>query len=76
MPLYRFQIQQSRSPDVGGQDVELADDHAAWTEAAGVCRDLGCDLIAESASNSEWQLAVLDESGVAIFRFRSTAEKL
>jgi hypothetical protein len=44
--------------------------------AAGVCRDLGCDLIADSASISECQLAVLDESGVAIFRFRAIAEKL
>jgi hypothetical protein len=76
MPLYRFHIQQNGSPGAGGQDVELADDDAAWTEAAGICRDLGRDLIPETASNSEWQLAVLDESGVAIFRFKSTAEKL
>jgi hypothetical protein len=75
MPFYRFQIRQNGSPDAGDRDVELADDHAAWTAAAGVCRDPGCDFIAASASHSEWQLAVLDEAGVAVFRFKPIAEK-
>jgi hypothetical protein len=80
MAIYRFQIQHTGLVDVAGHDVELTDDHAAWAEASGICRDLGRDLIAKMTSNfdsnSEWQLDVLDESGVAIFRFRFTANAL
>ena len=76
MPSFRFQIQQTGVIDVAGHDVELPDAQAAWTEAVGMCRDLSRDLIAETASNSEWRLEVTNAAGILIFQFSFTVKAL
>jgi hypothetical protein len=72
MPRYVFRIRQgSYSSDL---PVDLADDDAAWHEAARVCSDLIRDSILQLGGSPEWRLEVVDEVGTVRHLFRLTAE--
>ena len=72
MAHYTFRFRQgSRSSDV---DVDLADDDAAWDEAAAVCSDMIRDIITRLGDSPEWRLEVADKSGTVRHLFRLTAE--
>jgi hypothetical protein len=72
MPRYVFRIRQgSYSSDL---PVDLADDDAAWHEAARVCSDLIRDSILQLRGSPEWRLEVVDEVGTVRHLFRLTAE--
>ena len=72
MAPYTFRIRQgSHSSDV---EVDLPDDRAAWSEAAGACSDMIRDTIGRLSDCSEWRLEVADQSGTIRHLFRLTAE--
>jgi hypothetical protein len=72
MARYTFRFSQgSYSSDVS---VDLADDAAAWHEAAKVCSDFIRDAIGRFRTSPEWRLEVADESGAIRHLFRLTAE--
>jgi hypothetical protein len=72
MTHYTFRIRQgSHSSDV---HVDLADDEAAFGEAAGACSDMIRDTIARLGDSPEWRLEVADKSGAIRHLFRLTAE--
>jgi hypothetical protein len=76
MPLYRFNIRQGEKAKSRGQQLDFADDHSAWREAALLCRDYSRDIVSEFETHPEWLLEVTDEAGKALFRFWFIAETL
>jgi hypothetical protein len=69
---YTFRIRQgSRSCAI---TAVLADNEAAWEEAAATCSDLIRDSIKHLRDSPEWRLEVTDETGNIRHLFRLTAE--
>jgi len=72
MARYTFRIRQgSHSSDV---TIDLANDDAAWDEAAAACSDMIRDTIPRLRDGTEWRLEVVDESGAVRHLFRLTSE--
>ena len=60
-------------PDEGSEYVDL---HLAWTDIRNVCGDLAGDVFRRLEPNTDWQLELLNEAKMTVFRIRLVAEAL
>jgi hypothetical protein len=75
MPRFSFHVQRGKFSDAPAIQSDLHDHDAAWRAGADIC----CDLIKEiihslTPAEPEWRVAVSDEAGKTLYRFRLIAE--
>jgi len=75
MPRFSFQVQRGKFSDAPPVQSDLHDHDAAWRAGAEICSDLIREIILSlTPSEPEWQVAVSDERGNTLYRFRLIAE--
>ena len=76
MPLYFFRISQGHYAGASEQGSEFESREAAWTEMTKVCGNLLGSLSRSLKQNAEWQMELLDEAKMPVFRIRLVAESV
>jgi hypothetical protein len=77
MPHYYFRIQRGEFSGAYDLDeVECADENAAWTELAKVSGDLLGSVARKLKQNARWQIELLNEAKKPLFRVSLIAETL
>jgi hypothetical protein len=77
MPKFSFQVQRGKFSDSPSVESDLNDRHAAWRAGADICADLAKEIIHSlTPTEPEWRVAVADETGNTLYRFRLIAETM
>ena len=76
MPLYFFRVPEGPYSGNCPHGSEYADQDRAWTEMAHVCGDLVGSVSRSLQQNTDWQMELLDEAEMPLFRIRLVAETL
>ena len=76
MPLYFFRISDGHYAGASDKGSEFASREAAWTEMTKVCGNLLGSLSRSLKQNAEWQMELLDEAKMPVFRIRLVAESI
>ncbi len=77
MPRYYFRIQQGEFSGASDlNEVECADENAAWAELAQVSGDLLGSIARKLKQNASWQIELLNEAKKPLFRVSLIAETL
>ena len=74
MSLYFFRISQGRYSGASDHGSEFESREAAWSEMTKVCSDLLGGISRSLKQDSEWNMELLDESKMPLFRIRLVAE--
>jgi hypothetical protein len=76
MPLYFFRISHGHYAGASEQGSEFESREAAWNEMTKVCGNLLGSLSRSLKQNAEWQMELLDEAKMPVFRIRLVAESV
>ena len=77
MPRYFFHVYYGGDPSSIDRDgLELADDHSAWSEAAGACGQMIAELDGAFEPGADWRMDVASSDGIPLFRFIFQGEHL
>jgi hypothetical protein len=76
MPRYFFRISHGQYAGASDQGAEFESHEAAWSEMTKVCGNLLGSLSRSLKQNAEWQMELLDEAKMPVFRIRLVAESL
>jgi hypothetical protein len=75
MPRFSFQIQKGKFSEAPAVETELDGPDAAWREGLDICADLVREIVQTlSPTEPEWRVAVADEAGKPLYRFRVIGE--
>jgi hypothetical protein len=74
MPRYYFSTTHGDQHIQTDEEIELADDRAAWTEATIACGEILKDIDGKLKPNHEWRMDVNDEHHHLIFSLRLIPE--
>jgi uncharacterized protein DUF6894 len=75
VPRFSFQVERGKFSNSPSIESILHDHQAAWYAGAEICADLVKEIIhGLTPSEPEWRVAVNDENGKTLFRFRLIAE--
>jgi hypothetical protein len=76
MPRYFFRISDVQYAGASDQGAEFESREAAWSEMTKVCGNWLGSLSRSLKQNAEWQMELLDEAKMPVFRIRLVAESL
>jgi hypothetical protein len=75
MPRFSFHVQRGKFANSPIIDAILKDNADAWRAGADLCADLAREIVAAlTPTEPEWRVAVVDETGNALYRFRLVGE--
>jgi hypothetical protein len=74
MSLYYFRISHGRYSGAADLGSEFESRDAAWAEMTKVCANLVGGISRSLKQNAEWQMELLDEAKMPVFRIRLIAE--
>lgn len=76
MPRYFFHVfYEGELSQTDAEGVELANDDAAWAEAASACGQMISDIDGSMRPNASWWMEVADANGKRLFRLTFRAER-
>ena len=76
MPRYFFRIRNGRYSGASEKSIELADRNAAWQELTRSCADMVGGICRKLGQNTQWEMELLDERKVPVFRICLVAASL
>ncbi len=75
MPRFAFQVQRGKFSDAPIVEDDLEDHPAAWRAGLELCADLVREIVENlSPTDPEWVVAVKNDRGEILFRFRLSGE--